>query len=92
MTTQKPLRDQIRQIMAEEMGSLTPQEWARLFVAGRAGLVAGMTDEGIPGERVEQLMDAWDDEADRRGLPPESPGYWDQAPEWIREQARLPGK
>ena len=92
MTSQKPLRDELQRILAEKMGGLTPQEWTRLLAASRAGLVAHMTDEGIPAERVEQLIDAWDDEEDRRGLPRESPGYWDQAPEWIREQARLPGK
>ena len=92
MTTQKPFGDQIRRIIAEELGSLTPQEWARLLAASRAALIAHMTDEGIPAERVEQLMDVWDDEAYRRGLPRQSPGYWDQSPEWIREQARLPRK
>lgn len=90
MTMQKSFRDQITRILAEEMGSLTPQEWARLLAASRAGLVARMTDEGIPAERVQQLMEAWDDEASRRGLSPQSPGFWDQAPDWIREQARLP--
>ena len=67
--------------------SLTPQEWARLFAASRAGLIARMSDEGMGPERANELVDAWDDEAGRRGLSPQSTAYWDEAPAWIRERA-----
>jgi hypothetical protein len=45
---QKPLGDRIRRIIADELGGLTPQEWARLLAASRAGLIARTTGEGIP--------------------------------------------
>jgi hypothetical protein len=88
MTAGEQLLDLVRQVMAAQRGSLTPQEWARLLAASRAGLVAALADEGIPPERGERLVDEWDAEARRCGLSPETTGYWDQAPGWIREQAR----
>lgn len=59
----------------------------RLFETARANLIANLRSEGLPSARAEQLVDAWEAEAVRRGIEVGSTAYWEQAPAWIREQA-----
>lgn len=64
----------------------------RLYEARQAGLLARLADEGIRGEEGAALFDAWEEEANRCGLPRNSPRFWGEAPEWIRaERARRRG-
>lgn len=62
------------------------QRTRRIFEARRAGLVARITDGGLPRTLVERLLDTWDDEAYRRGVGRLSPGYWSGAETWIETQ------
>jgi hypothetical protein len=60
----------------------------RSFEASRSGLIARMTGEGLEPEAAERLVDAWEEEAARRGLALGSGQYWAQAPAWVRAQAQ----
>lgn len=60
---------------------------AREFDAGRARLVGHLVDDGFSPQRAAWLVDSWEAEAARRGIPLGSPAYWRLAPAWLASQA-----
>ncbi len=54
----------------------------RIYEARRAGLAARLADTVGP-ERSEDLVKAWEQEAERRGLARESDGFWQQGEAWL---------
>jgi hypothetical protein len=64
----------------------------RLYEARRLGLLARLGDEGIRGVEGVALFEAWEEAAERAGVPGDSPRFWDEAAHWIRgERARRRG-
>jgi hypothetical protein len=59
----------------------------RQVEARRAGLVERLVAQGLERQRVEQLMDAWDDVAYELGLGRLSPDYWTGAFDWVGSEA-----
>jgi hypothetical protein len=58
----------------------------RLYEARRAGLLARLGDEGIRGPEGIALFDAWEEAAERHGIPRDGPRFWSEAVGWIRDE------
>ncbi len=55
----------------------------RIYEARRAGLAARLADTVGP-QRSEDLVKAWEEEAERRGLARDGDGFWQQGEAWLR--------
>ena len=64
----------------------------RINNAKRAGLMARLADEGVPADGAEVVLAAWEDEADRRSLARNGPGFWAGAHDWILVERRRTGR
>jgi hypothetical protein len=60
---------------------------ARLEEARRAATRNRLIGDGVPDERADALIAAWDSEAARRELPRDV-RYWDGAWDWIETRRR----
>ena len=60
---------------------------ARLEEARRAATRNRLIGDGLPEDRADALIAAWDSEAGSRGLPRDL-RYWDGAWEWIETRRR----
>lgn len=57
----------------------------RIHEAQRTGLRNRIRDQWhVPEERANALLDAWDQEAMKRFLPPGDAAYWRDGEAWIR--------
>jgi hypothetical protein len=60
----------------------------RIFAAHRIAVRNGLTDNGMPLETAEAWCDAWEAEAELRGIAVGSADYWSLAGDWIAKQRR----
>lgn len=61
----------------------------RIYEAQRAAISARLTEQLHVTERdAEQWIERWEHEAEARGLPSSTVGFWDQGWEWMAEQPR----
>jgi hypothetical protein len=60
----------------------------RIFMARRVAIRNGLTNDGISLEHAEAWCDAWEVEADVRGIDRASPDYWGVGIGWITEQRK----
>lgn len=63
----------------------------RIYVAKREGLVGRLARmERLGDTRAEELVAAWEDEAERVGVGRDHDDYWPLARRWIAEQLAEP--
>jgi hypothetical protein len=61
----------------------------RVYQARRAALLSRLVQADHLSEQLaERLVAAWEADALRRGLEPESSAFWDGAEQWILQQRR----
>jgi len=59
-----------------------------IYLARRAATFSRLTRPGMPQERAEALVAAWEAEAATRGLVRHSAAFWEASDEWIEERHR----
>lgn len=60
----------------------------RIFIARRAAVRNGLTGEGVSLEQAEAWCDAWQVEAEVRGIDRRSLDYWGAGIGWIEKQRK----
>jgi hypothetical protein len=59
-----------------------------IYLARRAATLSRLTGPGMPPERAEALVAAWEAEAGARGLIRDSAAFWEGSGEWIEKRRR----
>ena len=63
----------------------------KLHLARRRSVGAWLTRQGMATDAADSWCDAWEVEAQARGLDPQSLDYWKDAGPWIAERLRSAG-
>jgi hypothetical protein len=59
-----------------------------VYLARRAAILSILTTSGVSAERAEELVAAWEAEAERRGIPRLERTFWEGAAQWTSDRAR----
>lgn len=59
-----------------------------IYLARRAAILSILTTSGVSPERAEELVAAWEADAERRGIPRRERTFWEGAAQWTRDRAR----
>jgi hypothetical protein len=58
-----------------------------IYLARRAAVLSILTTSGVPPERAEELVRAWEADAEGRGVPRLERTFWERAAEWTDARA-----
>jgi hypothetical protein len=81
------LSPELSRAAATMLGMAHRADPERIYIAHRLGLAVRLVREAhVRAETAERWIIAWESEARQRRLDARTPGWWEPAWDWIREQ------